>query len=111
MIEKACPIFRSLYSEDTFNKDIGHGYGTCLLFNEKPFEAYSVYKNLKVNYKEDEIPFVHYLLSLKLMGRFNEIKKLVTGLKVNFKTKYARRMFDFVRTKWKDLRRSLFYSS
>ena len=98
LLEKACPIFRSLYAEDPFNKDIGHGYGTCLLFKDKPKDAYSVYKNMKINFHKDEIPFVHYLLSLKLMGKNAEIKQLISGAKANFQTKYARRMFDFVRS-------------
>ena len=98
LLNKACPIFMSLYSEDPLNKDIGHGYGTCLLFKNKPREAYNVYRNLKIDYSKDEIPFVHYLLSLKLMGKSSEIRNLISGSKVNFKTNYARRMFDFVRS-------------
>ena len=47
LVDKACPVFMNLYSEDPLNKDIGHGYGTCLLFMGKPKEAYRVYKNLK----------------------------------------------------------------
>ena len=99
LIKNACPIFVNLYSEDSLNKEIGHGYGTCLLFQNKPLEAYNVYKNLKIDYREDEIPFVHYLLSLKLMGNSSEIYELTKGSKLNFKTKYARRIFDFVRSK------------
>ena len=99
LIHKACPVFMNLYSEDPLNKDIGHGYGTCLLFNDKPKEAYNVYKNLKIDFYKDEIPFVHYLLSLKLMGKTAEISRLISGSKANFQTKYARRMFDFVRLK------------
>ena len=88
----------NLYSEDSLNKDIGHGHGTCLLLDNKPREAYDVYKNLKIDFKKDEILFVHYLLSLKLMGKSREIKKLISGSKANFQTKYGRRMFDFVRS-------------
>ena len=99
LVDKACPVFMNLYSEDPLNKDIGHGYGTCLLLDNKPREAYNVYRNLKIDFNKDEILFVHYLLSLKLMGKSNEIKKLISGSKANFKTKYGRRMFDFVRSK------------
>jgi tetratricopeptide (TPR) repeat protein len=99
LFPKACPIFKTLHREDSFNKYIGHGLGTCYLFQGDYRKAWSIYRDLKINIKEDEIPYVHYLVSLKLLGRYDEIKNLTSNIKVNFKNKYARRVFDFVRSK------------
>ena len=99
LFQTACPIFETLHKEDSFNKDIGHGLGTCYLFKGEYSKSLAVYRDLKINLKDDEIPYVHYLMALKLMGRYNELKSLISNIKVNFKNKYARRIFDFVRSK------------
>ena len=99
LFSKACPIFKTLHREDSFNKYIGHGLGTCYLFQGDYRKAWSIYRDLKINIKEDEIPYVHYLVALKLLGRYEDIKNLTSNIKVNFKNKYARRVFDFVRSK------------
>ena len=99
LYQAACPIFETLHKEDSFNKDIGHGLGTCYLLKGEYSKSLAIYRDLKINLKDDEIPYVHYLVALKLMGRYNEIKTLISNVKANFRSKYARRVFDFARSR------------